>query len=81
MRCKNVERKRYESKRGLLGGNGSLDKLTESQLETIDLLEPLTIEARYPSYKEQLMRSLSKERCEDILAKTNELIVWIKQQL
>ena len=34
-----------------------LDKqLSEEQLDFIDKLEPLNIEARYPSYKERLMK-------------------------
>ena len=34
-----------------------LDKeLSEEQLDFIDTLEPLNIEARYPSYKERLMK-------------------------
>jgi HEPN domain-containing protein len=37
-----------------------LDKqLSEEQLDFIDKLEPLNIEARYPSYKERLMKSLN----------------------
>ena len=33
-------------------------ELSEEQLDFIDRLEPLNIEARYPSYKERLMKSL-----------------------
>ena len=41
-----------------------LDKqLSEEQLDFIDKLEPLNIEARSPSYKERLMKSLTKEYC------------------
>lgn len=37
-----------------------LDKqLSEEQLDFIDKLEPLNIEARSPSYKERLMKSLN----------------------
>ncbi len=56
-------------------------KLSEAQLSIIDKLEPLNIEARYPSYKEQLLKSLSKKRCEELLTETKELVKWIKQQL
>ena len=38
--------------------------LSEEQLDFIDKLEPLNIEARYPFYKERLMKSLSKEYCQ-----------------
>jgi HEPN domain-containing protein len=58
-----------------------LMKLSETQLAVIDKLEPLNIEARYPSYKEQLMRSLNKSRCEELLTETQELVKWIKQKL
>ena len=46
-----------------------LDKqLSEEQLDFIDKLEPLNIEARYPSYKERLMKSLTKEYCAELLS-------------
>ena len=35
------------------------DELTDEFKNTINLLEPLNIEARYPSYKAQLMSSLT----------------------
>lgn len=61
--------------------SGLLPALSETQLDTIDKLEPLNIEARYPSYKEQLMRSLNRNRCEELLTETQELTKWIKQKL
>lgn len=47
----------------------------------MDILEPLNIEARYPSQKEELMKSLTKERCELILEQTKDLQAWIKEKL
>ena len=38
-------------------------------------------EARYPSYKERLMKSLTKERCESILQNTKKIQLWIKEKL
>ena len=59
-----------------------LDKeLSEEQLDFIDTLEPLYIEARYPSYKERLMKSLTKEYCTGLLSQTKELQSWIKNKL
>lgn len=59
-----------------------LDKLmTEAQLDFIDALEPLNIEARYPSYKERLMRSLNADRCNELLYQTDQLRLWIKSKL
>lgn len=44
----------------ILAERTGLDKqLSEEQLDFIDKLEPLNIEARYPSYKERLMKSLN----------------------
>ena len=52
-----------------------LDKeLSEEQLDFIDTLEPLYIEARYPSYKERLMKSLTKEYCIGLLSQTKEFM-------
>ena len=59
-----------------------LDKqLSEEQLAFIDKLEPLNIEARYPSYKARLMKSLTKEYCAELLSQTKELQLWIKNKL
>lgn len=59
-----------------------LDKLmSNEQLDFIDVLEPLNIEARYPSYKERLMKSLTHEYCERLLEKTRTLQQWIKERL
>ena len=56
-------------------------EMSEDQLDFIDILEPLNIEARYPSYKERLMKSLNNERCIELLHKTDELRLWIKSRL
>ena len=55
--------------------------MSEEQLDFIDCLEPLNIEARYPSYKERLFRSLTKEYCVDLLKQTKDLQSWIKIRL
>lgn len=57
------------------------ESLTEEQKDFLDLLEPLNIEARYPTHKERLLKSLSVERCQTMLANTRELLAWIKKQL
>ncbi len=56
-------------------------EMTEDQLDLIDSLEPLNIEARYPSYKERLMKSLNAERCRELIKNTDELRIWIKKKL
>ncbi|MDE6444933.1 MAG: HEPN domain-containing protein [Muribaculaceae bacterium] len=57
------------------------EEMTEEQRDLIDVLEPLNIEARYPSYKERLMKSLSEDRCVQIIDKTEKLLSWIKSKL
>lgn len=53
----------------------------EQQKEFIDELEPLNIEARYPSHKDRLLKSLSDKKCLEIIKNTKELQLWIKQRL
>lgn len=60
---------------------GLSEQFSEKQLDFIDTIEPLNIEARYPSYKERLMRSLTKEYCLLLLQNTKELQRWIKSKL
>jgi hypothetical protein len=44
-------------------------------------IEPLNIEARYPSHKERLLKSLTDSICTEIIGKTKELQQWIKEML
>ncbi len=57
------------------------DSFSEKQKDFIDILEPMNIEARYPVHKEQLMKSLTEERCAEILNNTKELHRWIMKKL
>lgn len=54
---------------------------SEEQKDFIDLLEPMNIEARYPTHKEQLLKSLTKDRCAEILKNAQGLQKWIIQKL
>jgi HEPN domain-containing protein len=54
---------------------------SNEQKEFIDQIEPLNIEARYPSHKERLIRSLTNSKCIDIVQKTIELQLWIRERL
>lgn len=57
------------------------DKLSDKQKDLIDTLEPLNIEARYPSSKDALLLSLTEERCNKIIEETETFYLWIKQKL
>lgn len=61
--------------------SGVIRKMSEQQLNFLDVLQPLNIEARYPSYKEKLLQTLNKKRCKQILKETRELYHWLKNQL
>ena len=57
------------------------EQFTEDQKDFIDRLEPLNIEARYPSHKERLLKSLTLAKCREIYEQTKELQEWIKMKL
>ncbi len=57
------------------------EKFSEVQREFIDQIEPLNIEARYPSHKERLLKSLTDAKCLEILQNTKEIQKWIKEKL
>jgi HEPN domain-containing protein len=61
--------------------SGLSDSLDEETLLFIISLQPLNIEARYPSYKEAILKNLTQERCEHLINKTKEFFEWIKQKL
>ncbi len=54
---------------------------SEEQKDFIDQIEPLNIEARYPSAKERLLKSLTDSKCLEIIDKTKQKQKWIKQKL
>ncbi|SDM53130.1 HEPN domain-containing protein [Halarsenatibacter silvermanii] len=56
-------------------------RLDEKKQYFLDVLEPLNIEARYPSDRDKLLESLNRNRCDDLLSRTEGLIKWIKKKL
>lgn len=66
----------YLAKKG-----GFYESFSEEQKDLIDQIEPLNIETRYPSQKERLLKSLTYEKCMDIIEKTKQLQLWIKMKL
>lgn len=53
-------------------------RFTEDQKDIIDTLEPLNIQARYPTIKDNLLKSLTKDKCKIIIDETENLFKWIK---
>lgn len=60
---------------------GLIAEMPDEYMDFIDILEPMNIEARYPSYKDRLMKSLDERRCRHLIDRTNELRLWIKSKL
>jgi hypothetical protein len=58
-----------------------IEVMSEEQQDFIEELNPLNIEARYPENEEQIALTLTLERCKSIIAGTEELLCWIKEQL
>lgn len=65
----------------LAAQSGLVNEFSEEQMDFIDSLEPLNIEARYPSYKEQLIKLLTSDYCKELLNSTNNLRLWIQDRL
>lgn len=55
--------------------------LSNEQIIFLNEIEPLNIEARYPSHKKELLKSLSKEKCASLINNSIELIKWVKTKL
>ena len=61
-------------------GCGLDTELNDEQIDIIETLIPMNIQARYPEYKDQLARMLTKENCRKIIDETKELQQWIKNR-
>ncbi|MBQ6164618.1 MAG: HEPN domain-containing protein [Clostridia bacterium] len=60
---------------------GITEELSEEQLLLLDTLNPLNIEARYPTHKSLLFRSLTEERCKELITGTEALLTWLRTKL
>ena len=65
----------------LATGCGLSKEMNEDQLHFIDLMIPMNIEARYPSYKERLASGLTPDYCLSIINRTKEMQSWIRNKL
>jgi HEPN domain-containing protein len=65
----------------LLEKAGVINELDDITLEFISELQPLNIEARYPTYKDNILRILTYEKCEQLINNTKILLEWIKKKL
>ena len=61
--------------------SGLIIELNDDQLDFLDFIQPLNIEARYPETKQKLLEVLTEERCMEIYTKTEEFFTWVKKKL
>lgn len=61
--------------------SGIFHNLMESQLNLLEELNPLNIEARYPDYKASIASVLTAEKTTNILEETRGFLCWTKQRL
>jgi HEPN domain-containing protein len=60
---------------------GLYSMLSEQQKNFLDFLEPLNIEARYPTQKDKLLKRMTSEKCADIVSKTENQLQWVMKKL
>ena len=60
---------------------GLLGIIPEKHKKLLFLLNPLNIESRYPTYKDEMLKHLNSSKCLEIINSTKELILWIREQL
>lgn len=58
-----------------------MDVLSEEQLGLVATLNPMNIESRYPSYLDEVSRTLDEKVCVDLLARTKEFYGWLRNRL
>ncbi len=61
-------------------GCGLYTKMSEEQLKFLELIKPMNIEARYQEYKDEVARTLNREKTADILEQTKQLHAWILEK-
>ena len=61
--------------------SGIYSDYTETQKDFIDMLSPLNVKTRYPTYKKSITNTLDEKKSKSILIKTKELHQWIKMKL
>jgi HEPN domain-containing protein len=57
------------------------DDLSEEQKLFLGNLMPLHIEGRYSEYKEQILKTLTSQKCKQYLNETEEFLCWVKKKL
>lgn len=65
----------------LLNETELLREITTEQKNFLELLQPMNVQARYPAYKEKVLKSLNEEKSKNIIFETTEFVKWVKKKL
>lgn len=60
---------------------GIYSEMSDEQKDFLEVLLPLNIEARYPSYKDEVAKALNEAKCRKFIGETEELMCWIIERL
>ncbi len=60
---------------------GIFEMFDDEQIDFIERLSPLNIRARYPDYKRELAKEMTKTVCENLVVKTQQLQQWTKEKI
>lgn len=58
-----------------------IEEMPEEYKRLLAELNPMNIKARYPSYKERISAKLNKDECTNLINKTEEVLLWIREKL
>ncbi|MBQ7988451.1 MAG: HEPN domain-containing protein [Bacteroidaceae bacterium] len=62
-------------------GSGLYTKMSDEQKDFLKSIKPMNIEARYQEYKNEVARTLNREKAADLLETTKQLHAWILEKL
>lgn len=65
----------------LVQSSNLVKEISDEQRLFVQRIMPLNIEARYPEYKDRLLRQLSPQVCQQIIDETISFLLWIKSKL
>ena len=65
----------------LIDKSGIRNLINKEFEDFIDELIPLNIQARYPSYIEEIHKLITKDKAEYLLKKTKEIFKWLKETM
>ncbi len=61
--------------------SGIRSEMTEEQMTFLAELDPMNIEARYPTYKDNVRNLLNKQDAKNILTKSTKLLKWLQSRI